>query len=68
MIHFSLKFNNIFLLIAVLLLLTIPMSSQEKSDSIKVVQAPKSFITNHTGVFGSNMVSSLHAGWKQRYD
>ncbi|MBP6448420.1 MAG: peptidase S10 [Saprospiraceae bacterium] len=56
MIHFSLKFNNIFLLIAVLLLLTIPMSSQEKSDSIKVVQAPKSFITNHTGVFGSKTI------------
>ena len=56
MIHFSLKFNNIFLLIAVLLLMTIPMSSQEKSDSIKVVQAPKSFITNHTGVFGSKTI------------
>ena len=52
----SFQSKPIFLLLTVLLLMTIPMSSQEIKDSVKVVQAPKSFITNHTGVFGGKTI------------
>ena len=55
--YFSIKSNTNFLIIAVVFILSNFTSAQEHKDSVKDVREPKSFITNHTGVFGGKTIS-----------
>ena len=57
MIHFSNKLNNIILVSAIFLLVTNKLSAQENKDSVKTVHAPKTFISNHSGVFGGKTIT-----------
>jgi carboxypeptidase C (cathepsin A) len=41
----------------IFILLALPLSAQDKKDSIKAITKPQSFVTNHTGTFGGKSIA-----------